>query len=60
MSNDAPTNSLKNSLPVFCGEVKKIKIVSDYRGFDPPLPGNEIEQRLTDHYGGRKGVFFII
>ncbi|NLW88782.1 MAG: hypothetical protein GXY43_03560 [Clostridiaceae bacterium] len=56
MSNEASTEAIKNSPPVFCGEVKKIKIVSDYRGFDPPLPGNEIEQRLTITADGR--VFF--
>lgn len=56
MSDDASTDSIKNSPPVFRGKAKKIKIVSDYRGFDPPLPGNEIEQRLTITADGR--VFF--
>ncbi len=56
MSNEASTEATNNSSPAFCGEVRKIKIVSDYRGFDPPLPGNEIEQRLTITADGR--VFF--
>jgi hypothetical protein len=53
MSKGTSHGSIKNSPHVFYDEVKKIKIVSDHRRVDPPLPGNEVEQRLTITADGR-------